>query len=187
MVEFTPMARPRVKTTTAKKPLLALRNRHASFRSCFMRRRYHTDLAPNPECPYDERMKITLSVFVMAVALSASPAAAQAPEFSMKGQYELVKGWVTKGAAAMPEANYSFKPTPEVRSFGQLLGQIANATGMICTISAGGNSPLAGDAEKLTTKAELTKALADAFASCDNVWAAVTPAWQTEMVDVFGA
>jgi len=132
-------------------------------------------------------MKFTRSVLVIAGVLSASPAAAQGQDFSMKGQYELVRGWVTKAAAAMPEANYSFKPTPEVRSFGQLLGHLANATGMICTIPAGAKSPLAGDAEKLTTKAELAKALADTFAACDKVWAAVTPAWHTETVDVFGA
>jgi uncharacterized damage-inducible protein DinB len=137
-------------------------------------------------------MKLTLSALTIVIGITVSPAQAQAqaqaqaPDFSMKGQYELVKGWVTKGAAAMPEADYSFKPTKEVRSFGQLLGHIANATGMICTVPAAGKSPLAGDAEKLMTKAELTKALADVFAACDKSWAAVAPAWNTETVAFFG-
>jgi uncharacterized damage-inducible protein DinB len=124
-----------------------------------------------------------------AAVLSATPAAAQtAPDFSMKGQYEMVKTWVTKSAAMMPDANYGFKPTPDVRSYGQLIGHIANAVGMICSAPAGTKSPLANvDAEKLATKAELTKALADAFAGCDKSWAAMTPAWNTEMVDFFGS
>ena len=131
-------------------------------------------------------MKRIVVMAALAVAAMATPAAAQAPDVSMKGQYELVKGWVTKSAAMMPEADYGFKPTPQVRSFGQVLGHIANATGMICVGPTGAKSPLAGDAEKLASKAEVTKALADAFAACDTAWAGVTPSWNTEMVDFFG-
>ena len=131
-------------------------------------------------------MKRIVVMAALAVAAMAMPAAAQPPDVSMKGQYQLVKGWVTKSAAMMPEADYSFKPTPEVRSFGQVLGHIANATGMICVGPTGAKSPLAGDAEKLASKAEVTKALADAFAACDTAWAGVTPSWNTEMVDFFG-
>ena len=132
-------------------------------------------------------MKRILAMAALAVMAMATPAAAQgAPDVSMKGQYEMVKMWITKSAALMPEADYSFKATPAVRSFGQILGHIANAVGMICVAPTGAKSPLAGDAEKLATKAELTKALADVFAACDQAWAGVTPSWNTEMVDFFG-
>ena len=57
----------------------------------------------------------------------------------------------------------------------------------ICVAPTGTKSPLAGDAEKLATKAETTKALADVFAACDKVWASVTPSWNTDMVDLFGS
>ena len=124
---------------------------------------------------------------VLAVTAMATQAAAQgAPDFSMKGQYQLAKTWITKSAEMMPEADYSFKPTPDVRSFGQILGHIANATGMICVAPTGAKSPLAGDAEKLATKAETIKALADVFAACDKAWAGVAPSWNTEMVEFFG-
>lgn len=131
-------------------------------------------------------MRRTMLMMALIGAV-ATPAAAQAPDVSVKGQYEMVKSWITKSAALMPEANYSFKPTPEVRSFGQLLGHVANSLGMICVVPAGGKSPLAGDAEKLATKAEITKALADAFAACDAVWAGVVPGWNTETVTFFGS
>jgi uncharacterized damage-inducible protein DinB len=132
------------------------------------------------------QMKRIVVMAAVAATAFATPAAAQPPDVSMKGQYELAKGWITKSAAMMPEADYSFKPTPEVRSFGQVLGHIANAVGMICVAPTGAKSPLAGDAEKLATKAEVTKALADSFAACDKAWAAVTPSWNTDMVDFFG-
>lgn len=105
----------------------------------------------------------------------------------MRGQYNMVKDWVTKAAASMPEADYSFKPTPEVRSFGALLGHVANATGMICTAANGGKTPLTANAEQLKTKAELQKALADTFAACDAVWNASTAAWHTETTTMFGS
>jgi uncharacterized damage-inducible protein DinB len=124
---------------------------------------------------------------LMGFALAAPvTATAQGMDLTMKGQYNMVKDWVTKSAAMMPEANYSFKATPDVRTFGQVLGHIANATGLLCIVPAGGKSPLTGDAEKLTTKAELTKALADVFAACDKAWAAMTPASGAATVDVFG-
>jgi uncharacterized damage-inducible protein DinB len=134
-------------------------------------------------------MNKTIVMAVMAaaaVASTAAPARAQGPDVSMKGQYEMAKGWITKAAAMMPEADYGFKPTPEVRSFGQVLGHIANAVGMMCSAPAGAKSPLTGSAEKLVTKAEITKALDDAFAACDKSWAALTPAWNTETIDFFG-
>ena len=133
-----------------------------------------------------KRLILTATLAATAMAAMAAPAAAQPPDTSFKGQYELVKGWITKSAATMPEADYGFKPTPDVRSFGQVLGHIANAVGMICVAPTGAKSPLAGNAEQLATKAELTKALADVFAACDQAWAGVTPSWNTEMVDFFG-
>jgi len=39
-----------------------------------------------------------------------------------KSDYTIVKNLVIRAAEKVPEADYSFKPTPEVRSFGQLIG-----------------------------------------------------------------
>ncbi len=55
----------------------------------------------------------------------------------------------------MPEENYSFKPTPEVRSFGQIVGHVADASYMFCSQAAGEANP-AKDIEKTkTSKADL--------------------------------
>jgi len=134
----------------------------------------------------EDTMRRLAVMAAVAAASMATPAAAQTPDFSMKGQYELVKGWIMKSAALMPEADYGFKPTPDVRSYGQVLGHVANSVGMICVAPTGVKSPLAGNAEQLATKAELTKALTDVFAECDKAWAAVTPSWNTDRVDFFG-
>ncbi len=84
--------------------------------------------------------------------------------------YETAKGWLVKSAELMPEANYAFKPTPEVRSFGQLVGHVANANYMICATAKGEKSPATQDFEKTTEKAALVQALKDALAYCDGVY-----------------
>jgi uncharacterized damage-inducible protein DinB len=118
-----------------------------------------------------------------AMAQSADPMTAAA-----KRQYELIKGNVTKSADQVSEENYAFKPTPDVRSFGQLVGHVANANFAICSAATGADNPMKGtDIEKTkTSKADLQKALADSFAFCDAQFAAMTDAKGGEMTKFFG-
>ncbi len=131
------------------------------------------------------RLSRALCAAVVGLSLPASAAAQSAPD-GFKLPYEIIKGYVTKAAEQVTDANYSFKATPDVRSFGQLFGHIANTNFMLCSIASGEKSTVTGDAEKLATKAEIQKALADSFAFCDKAWAAVTAANAAEPVDVFG-
>ena len=104
-------------------------------------------------------------------ALSLAPAAAQAQGLStIQPLYEMAKGWLVKSAEMLPEADYGFKPTPAVRSFGQLIGHVANANYMICATAKGEKSPATQDFEKVTEKAALIKALKDALAYCDPIY-----------------
>jgi len=127
-------------------------------------------------------------VFAALVALTAAvPAASQSAPDGYRLMHDIVKGHVTKSAEMVSEANYSFKPTPEVRSFGQMFGHIANANFMICSAASGLANPAAGsNAEQLKTKAEIQKAVVDSFAFCDKAWDAVTAAKAGEPVELFG-
>ena len=40
----------------------------------------------------------------------------------MKIGFDRVKGFILAAADEMPPADYAYKPTPDVRSFGQLVG-----------------------------------------------------------------
>lgn len=85
--------------------------------------------------------------------------------------YDQAKDNITKSADQMPEANYSFKPTPAVRSYGQLIGHVANSNFMICATVKGEKSPVASeDFEKATSKAAVMKALKDSYAYCDPIY-----------------
>ncbi len=142
-------------------------------------------------------VKQAVVVFALASLAAAGSVQAQAPaapganplSAGAKRTYEAVKGYITRAAEKMPEEQYSFKPTPEVRSFGQLLGHVADAQYGFCGAVAGEKAPApAGGVEKtMTTKADLQKALADAFAYCDKAHAGMTDAAGAATVKFFGS
>src|ERR1700677_1348316 len=97
-----------------------------------------------------------------------------------KGAYNSVKGYLTRAATAMPEEDYSFKPTPDIRTFAALVGHIADHQMNYCSTSRGAHKQ--GDAASKTTKADLVAALAASFAECDAAWDSVTDANAMEMM-----
>ncbi len=105
----------------------------------------------------------------------------------LKGNYERTKKFIVASAELMPADQYNFKPTPDVRTFGQLIGHIADAQLMFCSTVKKETLPKKPSAEKLATKAELQKALTEAFAYCDKVYPDSTDATLTSStVQLFG-
>jgi uncharacterized damage-inducible protein DinB len=82
----------------------------------------------------------------------------------------------------MPEENYAFKPTPDVRSFGQLVGHVADAQYGLCSTAIGEPSPMKGIEKTKTSKADLVAALKDAVAYCNKAFAGMTDAQGSQMV-----
>jgi len=123
-------------------------------------------------------------------AASSAPPAQSAPPAnpitaSEKGFYSFVGGAVVGAAQKMPEENYSFKPTPEVRTFGQLVGHVADASYMFCSQAIGETNP-AKDIEKTkTSKADLVAALKDGVAYCNKAFDSMTDAKGIQMVKLF--
>ncbi len=132
-------------------------------------------------------------LLLMPVALLAqqAPQAATAPPanpitVSEKGLYSFLSSSVVRAAAKMPEENYSFKPTPDVRSFGQLVGHVADANYNFCSQAAGDANPNKGSIEKTkTSKADLVAALKDAVAYCGKSFDGMTDAKGSEMMQLF--
>ena len=134
---------------------------------------------------------------IPVVALFATVAYSQAPGGQMQGQkiglatslqrgYNGFKTNFSAAAEKMPEADYGFKPgsTPEARTYAQVIAHIAQAQFGQCSGLKGVPNPMAGKQleQELKTKAEVTKALADSFAMCDELFANLTDASATEMV-----
>jgi uncharacterized damage-inducible protein DinB len=74
--------------------------------------------------------------------------------------WQVQSGYVTQAAEDMPEAKYSYKPTPDVRSFGQLVAHVAGSQYMICAAAIGDSARAEDDIEKSkTSKADLVAAM----------------------------
>jgi DinB superfamily len=105
---------------------------------------------------------------------------------SLQRGYAGFKNNFTQAAAKMPDADYTFKPgsTPEARTFAAAIAHIAQAQFAQCSALKGVPNPMAGKQleQDLKTKADVTKALADSFALCDDLFAQVTDANAMDMV-----
>ena len=126
-------------------------------------------------------------IFAGCLSCVALPAVAQTrPSLaaSIKAMEGDVKRNLAEAAAAMPEGEYAFKPTPEVRSFAELVGHVANANYFFCSQAKGEPSPAKTNFEKVTTKADLVKGLNEALAYCDGVYSGATDASFAEPVKV---
>src|SRR5919201_2869126 len=135
---------------------------------------------------------LVLSIVATTAGVATQTQSANPLSTGATKTYGIVKGYLTKAAANMPEANYSFRATPDVRTFGEIIGHIADANYGICATAAGEKPPAGGfdpstSIEKnKKTKADLEKALADSFAYCDKVHAAMTDASGAATVKFFG-
>jgi uncharacterized damage-inducible protein DinB len=104
---------------------------------------------------------------------------------SERGLYSFISHAVVSAAEKMPEENYSFKPTPEVRSFGQLVGHVADANYMFCAQASGETNPMKNIEKTKTTKADLVAAMKEAVAYCNTAFDGMTDAKGSQMVKFF--
>jgi uncharacterized damage-inducible protein DinB len=81
---------------------------------------------------------------------------------------------LAEAAAQMPADDYSFKATPQVRSFAELIGHVINANFFFCSQAKGESSPNPQNFERTADKAALVKGMNDALAYCDEVYKATT-------------
>ena len=108
---------------------------------------------------------------------TAAPAAAPAvqPNDAMaaaRGGFEEASAWVTKAAEMVPADKYSYKPVATVRTFGQLVGHVADAYAWYCSNAAGKKTEWADPVEKGNTdKATVTAKLKQATDGCKSVYA----------------
>lgn len=128
-------------------------------------------------------------VAALAALCIATPASAQMTEDAslagVQGLYETVRGYLLASAEQAPQELYDYRPTDEVRSFGEIVGHVANAGYMFCAGALGEDAPQMGDAEELGSKAELLEALRGSFEYCDQAHA-MDAGQADESVQFFG-
>jgi uncharacterized damage-inducible protein DinB len=139
----------------------------------------------------EENMR-TISVMMLAISVAGaasvsaqSTASAQPHTQALRAAWDGARKNIVESSTIMEEANYAFKPVDTVRTFGQILGHVAGANYVICSAAKGEKPPHTEDAfEKLATKAEIVKAVADSMAYCDSAMAGATDATLGETIDM---
>ncbi len=141
------------------------------------------------------RMLVLCLVVPAGVALAQDkpaqekpPVAAENPLSSWdKIAYARVEGhsW-RRSAEKMPEENYSFKPVDTVRSYGQIVGHLADAQYLFCSLALGEKNPGLDIEHTKTSKADLIAALNTAFAYCDKAYDSMTDASAVQTIKLFG-
>jgi len=90
---------------------------------------------------------------------------------------------VIEAAKQMPEEHYSFRPTPEVRSFGELMAHIAEANYEMVAIAKGETAPVS---EVVLSKTEIIKALEASYDYATKARETMTKERKTTSVNFMG-
>ena len=145
-------------------------------------------------------MKTLLRIVVLCLAtpggwlLAQDKAAQEKPVMNQenplstwnKAAYAHVKDILMKSAEKMPEENYGFRPVDTVRSYGQIVGHVADAQYLFCSIALGEKNPGLDIEHTKTTKTDLIAALNTAFVYCDKAYNTMTDATATQAIKLFG-
>ena len=125
-------------------------------------------------------------VMVLAVPLSLS---AQNPLVqSLKSVFDITKTNIMATAEILDDEMYTFRPTDEVRSAGEILAHIADGQFEFCGSAAGeANAGPENFEETRTQKAEIIEALEQGFAYCERIFARTSDAGADDAADFFGA
>jgi hypothetical protein len=114
---------------------------------------------------------------LVAVSVSALLAAtADAPNLllsSSSASYGHLQKALLDAADAMPEADYSFRSSPDVRTFGGMLLRIASTQFLLCGTAFDGK-PVMKSFTAAKTKADIVAALQESFRFCDGVYQKLT-------------
>jgi uncharacterized damage-inducible protein DinB len=103
-----------------------------------------------------------------------------------KVAYARISSILVSSAEKMPEENYNFKPTDSVRSYGQIVGHLADAQYTFCSLALGDKNPGLKIEQTKTSKADLVAALKDAVAYCNKAYDSMTDASGAQLVKLFG-
>jgi uncharacterized damage-inducible protein DinB len=130
-------------------------------------------------------VKRICTLTLMGALLATTALNAQNPfSTDTKNFYTGIKGILTKAADEMPDAEYSFKASPPERTYGEIVGHIADTQLALCGMAKGEQKK--GDAGSKTTKADLVAALKASFDYCDGVYNSMTDADAATKVKMFG-
>jgi uncharacterized damage-inducible protein DinB len=130
-----------------------------------------------------EEMKASLLFLMLATGSSVVCAQSNPLSTAVKQNYNNIKNNLLKGAEKMSDADYTYKPAAESRTYGEVVTHIATVQGAICAAAKGDDRKFDGSK---TGKADAIATLKAAFGYCDPIYEALTDSKGLEMGKMFG-
>jgi hypothetical protein len=128
-------------------------------------------------------MKSGFLLLIVVASSTAIHAQSNPLSTAVKQNYNNIKNNLLKGAEKMSEADYTYKPSPESRTYGAVVTHIAAVQGAICAAAKGEDKKFDDTKTGKADAVALTKA---AFDYCDPIYDALTDANGLEMGKMFG-
>jgi hypothetical protein len=130
--------------------------------------------------------RVLIAVVVMGIAaVSAAQTPAPAPvgpAAEVQASYNRLKPNVIKAAEKMPEGDYQFKPTPEIRTYARIVNHVTEAQQHVCSALNGTTFDPKTVPSDTADKATIVAALKASFDNCDKAYGALTDATIAEAV-----
>lgn len=130
-------------------------------------------------------MKLVAAVLLCAFGVTAQTNSKGPLVSSSQGLFSVAKGDILKSLDKIPDNLWSYQPTPDVRTVGQLFAHVADGQYEFCS-AAEGKQIDKGIEKTAKTKADVGAALKEAFAYCDAAFAKMSETGAAETVPFFG-
>jgi uncharacterized damage-inducible protein DinB len=131
-------------------------------------------------------LRIILATSTLSLVVSTASAQAPSPTREARALWKSVIGNVNQAADELSEQMYTYRPTPEVRTFGELFAHIAGSQKMYCAMALGEKVPGEDDVEKnAKTKAAIVAALKASNEYCERAYTQPDESLRAP-VDIFG-
>jgi len=131
-------------------------------------------------------LRLTLGASLFAAAALAQAPAPPSLVADAKAAWLQISGNAIKAARKARDADYAFQPTPEVRTFGQLVGHLTDGNYMICSALHLQKKTPTGTEKKFSAKADLVRALEDSVDYCTAAANALPESDVAQTVNMFG-
>jgi hypothetical protein len=108
---------------------------------------------------------------------------------AIQRSFNVFTNYLVVAAEMMPESAYAFRPTLDVRNFGEQINHATAAHYSFCHqagVPPGIQRKAAPNLQTVTAKAEIVKALRDSISYCDTILAAATESWLMETAPSLG-
>jgi uncharacterized damage-inducible protein DinB len=108
---------------------------------------------------------------------------------SIQRSLNVFTNYLVMAAEMMPESGYGFRPTPDVRTFGEQISHATTTHYAFCNqtgLPPGVQKQSAPNVQTMKAKSEIVKALRESIAYCDRVLAAASEEWLSEVIPAVG-